>query len=53
MIEHDTDVALRVADTVTVLHDGRVVVEGTTDEIRRNELVREIYLGTHGGEGAS
>ncbi len=53
VIEHDMDVALRVADTVTVLHDGRVVVEGTTDEIRRNELVREIYLGTHSGEGAS
>ncbi len=53
VIEHDMDVALRVADTVTVLHDGRVVVQGTTEEIRRNELVRQIYLGAHGGEGES
>ncbi len=53
VIEHDMDVALRVADTVTVLHDGRVVVEGTTDEIRGNELVRQIYLGVHGGEETS
>ena len=47
VIEHDMDVALRVAERVTMLHDGRAIVEGTTDEIRRNELVRELYLGSH------
>jgi branched-chain amino acid transport system ATP-binding protein len=47
VIEHDMDVALRVAEMVTVLHHGQTVVEGTTDEIRRNELVRQLYLGAH------
>ncbi len=45
LIEHDMDVALRVADSVTMMHDGRKIVEGTPDEIRSNELVHELYLG--------
>jgi branched-chain amino acid transport system ATP-binding protein len=50
LIEHDMDVALRVADRVTMMHDGRVIVEGTPDEIRANETVHDLYLGRHGGE---
>jgi branched-chain amino acid transport system ATP-binding protein len=46
LIEHDMDVALRVAERVTMMHEGRVIVEGTPDEIRANELVHNIYLGT-------
>jgi branched-chain amino acid transport system ATP-binding protein len=46
LIEHDMDVALRVAERVTMMHDGRVVVEGTPDEIRANEVVHELYLGS-------
>jgi branched-chain amino acid transport system ATP-binding protein len=45
LIEHDMDVALRVATSVTMMHDGKKVVEGTPDEIRTNELVMELYLG--------
>ena len=45
IIEHDMDVALRVADGVTMMHDGRKIVEGTPDEIRANQLVHELYLG--------
>jgi branched-chain amino acid transport system ATP-binding protein len=45
LIEHDMDVALRVAQYVTMMHDGRVIVEGTPDEIRANELVHDLYLG--------
>ncbi len=45
IIEHDMDVALRVADSVTMMHDGRKIVEGTPDEIRTNKLVHELYLG--------
>jgi branched-chain amino acid transport system ATP-binding protein len=45
IIEHDMDVALRVAQSVTMMHDGRKIVEGTPDEIRANELVHELYLG--------
>jgi branched-chain amino acid transport system ATP-binding protein len=46
LIEHDMDVALRVANWVTMMHDGRVIVEGTPAEIRANETVHELYLGT-------
>jgi branched-chain amino acid transport system ATP-binding protein len=45
IIEHDMDVALRVAERVTMMHDGRKIVEGTPDEIRANEQVHELYLG--------
>ena len=45
LIEHDMDVALRVAQRVTMMHDGRKIVEGTPAEIRANELVHELYLG--------
>ena len=47
LIEHDMDVALTVAERVTMMHDGRVIVEGTPDEIRANELVHALYLGRH------
>jgi branched-chain amino acid transport system ATP-binding protein len=47
LIEHDMDVALRVVERVTMMHDGGVVVEGTPDEIRGNELVHDLYLGRH------
>jgi len=46
LIEHDMDVALRVAERVTMMHDSRVIVEGTPDEIRANQLVHDLYLGT-------
>jgi branched-chain amino acid transport system ATP-binding protein len=45
IIEHDMDIALEIARQVTVLHYGRVVADGSRDEIRANPLVREIYLG--------
>jgi branched-chain amino acid transport system ATP-binding protein len=47
LIEHDMDVALRVAEWVTMMHDGHVIVEGTPDEIRANETVHALYLGSH------
>ncbi|MBA2517600.1 MAG: ABC transporter ATP-binding protein [Solirubrobacterales bacterium] len=50
LIEHDMDVALRVADSVTMMHDGRKIVEGTPDEIRSNALVHELYLGGRVGK---
>jgi len=45
LIEHDMDVALNVAQKVTMMHDGSVIVEGTPDEIRANETVHALYLG--------
>jgi branched-chain amino acid transport system ATP-binding protein len=51
LIEHDMDVALTVAEYVTMMHDGRVIVEGTPAEIRANQLVHDLYLGRgHYGE---
>jgi branched-chain amino acid transport system ATP-binding protein len=47
MIEHDMDVALGLADRVTVLHQGRVILEGSPDEVQSNSEVREVYFG-HG-----
>ncbi len=51
LIEHDMDVALTVAEYVTMMHDGAVIVEGTPAEIRANQLVHDLYLGRgHYGE---
>jgi branched-chain amino acid transport system ATP-binding protein len=48
LIEHDMDVALTVAERVTMMHDGAVIVEGTPAEIRGNQRVHDLYLGkTH------
>ena len=49
IIEHDMDLALDVADRVTVLNYGEVVFEGTPQETRRSSLVNEIYLGGWSG----
>ncbi|HEX2111362.1 MAG TPA: ABC transporter ATP-binding protein [Gaiellaceae bacterium] len=46
LIEHDMDVALGVAEHVTMMHEGRVIVEGSPDEIRANRLVHDLYLGS-------
>jgi branched-chain amino acid transport system ATP-binding protein len=45
LIEHDMDVALKVADSVVVMADGEKVAAGTPDEIRHDPLVHAIYLG--------
>jgi branched-chain amino acid transport system ATP-binding protein len=45
MIEHDMDVALALADRVTVLHRGKVILEGTPAEVQANPEVREVYFG--------
>ena len=46
VIEHDMDVVFGLTDRITVLHYGKVVADGTSDEVRANPLVAEIYLGT-------
>ena len=45
MIEHDMDVALGLADRVTVLHRGKVILEGSPDEVQGDPEVREVYFG--------
>jgi ABC-type branched-subunit amino acid transport system ATPase component len=41
-----------IADRITVLHQGRVLTEGTPDQVRHDEAVRTIYLGTGQRGGA-
>lgn len=45
IIEHDLDIALTVTEQVTVMHNGRVLVHGTPDEIQANDDVHAIYMG--------
>jgi branched-chain amino acid transport system ATP-binding protein len=45
MIEHDMDTALDMAETITVLHYGRVIVEGTRQQVVADPKTREVYLG--------
>jgi len=44
-IEHDMDVVFRFASRILVMVSGRILVEGTPQEIARDERVREVYLG--------
>ncbi|MBS0326452.1 MAG: ABC transporter ATP-binding protein, partial [Proteobacteria bacterium] len=45
IIDHDMDALFNLAERVTVLQEGRVLVEGTPDEIKSNAQVQEAYLG--------
>jgi branched-chain amino acid transport system ATP-binding protein len=45
LIEHDLDIALRVAERVTVMHNGRVLKTGTPGEIENDAQVQAIYMG--------
>jgi branched-chain amino acid transport system ATP-binding protein len=51
IIEHDMDVALTVAERVTMLHQGEKLLEGTPEEIRANKMVHDLYLGSGYGAG--
>lgn len=45
VIEHDMNIVLSISDHIAVLHQGRVIAEGTPEEIRENDEVQEAYLG--------
>ena len=45
IIEHDMDVALRVSETVSMMHNGRIFKEGTPEEIETDPEVQALYLG--------
>jgi len=45
VIEHDMAFLRRFARTVTVLHEGKVLCEGTVAEVQSDPRVREVYLG--------
>jgi branched-chain amino acid transport system ATP-binding protein len=45
LVEHDMEVVFRLADTITVLHRGRVIADGSPDAVRADRTVRAAYLG--------
>ncbi len=45
IVEHDMDVVFTLADSITVLHLGEVLVSGQPKEIQANQKVREVYMG--------
>jgi branched-chain amino acid transport system ATP-binding protein len=52
IIEHDMDVALRVAESVSMMHNGRIFKEGRPEEIESDPEVQQLYLGGGHGGGA-
>jgi branched-chain amino acid transport system permease protein len=52
IIDHDMDSLFELVEKVTVLQEGRVLVEGAPDEIKTNARVQEAYLGGVRGEAA-
>jgi branched-chain amino acid transport system ATP-binding protein len=46
IIEHDMDVALRIADFITVMAEGSKIASGTPDHIRHDPIVQAVYLGS-------
>jgi urea transport system ATP-binding protein len=53
VIEHDMEFVRRIARTVTVLHQGRVLCEGPVEQVQRDPRVREVYLGRGGAREAA
>jgi branched-chain amino acid transport system ATP-binding protein len=45
VVEHDMDVVLSISDHIVVMHQGKILAQGTPDEIRRSDKVQEAYLG--------
>jgi branched-chain amino acid transport system ATP-binding protein len=46
VIEHDMDVVFKYSDRIVAMHEGKILADGTPDEIRRNEVVAMTLLGT-------
>jgi branched-chain amino acid transport system ATP-binding protein len=46
IIEHDMDIVFRYSDRIVAMHEGKILADGTPDEIRRNDSVTTTLLGT-------
>jgi len=45
IVEHDMHFVRRIAQQVTVFHQGRVLIDSNVDEVMKNQDVRDVYLG--------
>jgi len=45
VVEHDMDVVLSISDHIVVMHQGKILAQGTPNEIKGNDKVQEAYLG--------
>ena len=45
LVEHDMDVVMTISDEISVLHQGAIIAEGAPEEIQKNQMVKEAYLG--------
>jgi branched-chain amino acid transport system ATP-binding protein len=45
LTDHDLDIAVAIAERITVLHLGQVLCSGRPDEIRNDERVKRVYIG--------
>ena len=52
LIEHDLDFVREVSSRIVVLHQGRLLMEGTVEEVIGSDLVRSVYSGAPAGEAA-
>ena len=46
LVEHDIDRVFQLADHVTVMNEGQVLVDGTVEDARQCKKVREVYIGS-------
>ena len=49
VVEHDMEFVRNFASKVTVMHEGKLLKEGSMDEVQRDDRVAEVYLGRKGG----
>lgn len=52
VVEHDMSFVKEIGEIISVMHQGRMLAEGTAQQIERNQEVREAYLGAGGITGA-
>lgn len=53
VIDHDMEFVRQIASTVTVMHEGAVLFEGSVEDVQNNPKVKEVYLGRDRNENAS
>jgi branched-chain amino acid transport system ATP-binding protein len=45
LVEHNMDIVMGISDRIVVMHQGRIIADGSPEEIKNNDTVKEVYLG--------